>query len=176
MDRTRLKISLQSVATQRTTLKLFPQPHTKRRRGHHRCRAFSEPHANFPPHPTSSLHIPPNTQAPARPRSGWSNKTGSVLQLPGLLWEPTPKRPKRLIEPFKTIPIFSHSAKARAPSLPSDFRIPLSLPYQTHQCLPHIPQTPKRRRVPGVGGAIRRAAFSSCLAYCGNPLQSVRSD
>ena len=36
--------------------------------------------------------------------------------------------------------------------------------------------TNQLRRVPGVSGAIRLAASLSCLAYCGNLLQSSRSD
>src|SRR5690606_9427040 len=52
--------------------------------------------------------VSPHPPAEPRPRSGWSNKTGSDLQLPGLLWEPTPKRPKRLIETLQSyyLPLF----------------------------------------------------------------------
>ncbi len=65
-------------------------------------RAIAEPHAHFPHHIQHGLLCIPPPPAEARPRSGWSNKTGSVLQLPVLLWEPTPKRRKRLLETAQT--------------------------------------------------------------------------
>ena len=66
--------------------------------------------------------VSPHPPAEPPPRSGWNNKPGSDLQLPGLLWEPTPKRPKRLIETLQSyyLPLFclayrgTHSKAAEA--------------------------------------------------------------
>ena len=67
----------------------------------HRCRAIPEPHTHIPLYTECLPRIPQPLSAGAS-RSGRSNKTASVLQLAGLLWESTPKRPKRLQNPSKT--------------------------------------------------------------------------
>ena len=66
---------------------------------------------------TQYLYIPTYSAEP-RHRSGWSNKTGSVSQLPGLLWEPTPERPKRLLEHSKatiTLPLLPALSREPTP-------------------------------------------------------------